>query len=110
MGISSGDRIISIDDEDVRYTSQIQNIFSNKKKDFKIIYEKNNESFINQISPIYFSPEITPYGDKITKGQIGVSFSKEKLPFFEAIYMSANNIVNHELFGIKTIAKNIRIY
>ncbi|MBJ48140.1 MAG: RIP metalloprotease RseP [Candidatus Marinimicrobia bacterium] len=107
VGIESGDRIISINDEDVRYTSEIQKKFSDKKEKFKIIFEKNKKSLTEYISPIYFSPELTPYGEEITNGRIGVSFSKEKLPFSESIYMSAYNILNHELFGIKTIAKNI---
>ena len=116
VGLNKGDRILSIDDMNVNYFVDIENILSekaedNSKKDrisnlnFEISDQNGNIENIS-IIPQFFE-EYNLIKKPIKKYKIGAYFSKEQLGFFESFYRSGYETINSKQFGIITTFKNI---
>ena len=116
IGLKKGDRIISIDGEDVNYFTDVQSILSKKALNDSIEKKINQLNFkvldkfgINKTFQVI--PELSEnYNhlqqlEKIYK--IGAYFDTEKLGFFESFYRSGYEVIYSKNFGILTTFKNI---
>ena len=106
-GLKKDDRILKINNKRVRYARDISDIISNESEEVNIAFNRNGEIHSIKVNPVFLSPKYNIYGELDNKAKIGIRFADEKLGFFESFYVSGYDVLNHEMFGIKTAFKNI---
>ena len=105
--ILKGDRIISINDQDVKYFKQeieplIKSVNNVNELDITVLRGQDSIITFKNIEPVKFS-NWNEYGEKESYGKLGVTFEREDLSFFEVFYVAGSNLVN----GISATASGI---
>ena len=91
--IFKGDRILSINNQNVKYSKDIVPLIEkNNSLDLKILREEDT-ILLEKIKPIEFY-RYDQYGNKVSFGMLGVGFETEELAFFELLDVSLNSLFN----------------